>query len=174
MINDHKLIKQYQNGDKLAFDTIVKRHLSNVIGSFFKITGDRMIAEDLAQDVFFKLYKHLKRFLFESSFTTYLYRATFNTANSWLKHNKWKNLLHLGNEHDIGECDNEIEENWKHEELWIAIAKLPYKQRLVVTLRIAQELPYKDISDITGMSEGAAKVNYHHALNNLKKRLRHE
>ena len=62
MQNDHDLIKEYQNGNISAYDQLVKNHLSNTIGFFFNITGDRMAAEDLAQDVFFKLYTHLKKF----------------------------------------------------------------------------------------------------------------
>ena len=85
MQNDHDLIKEYQNGKISSYNQLVKNHLSKTIGFFFNITGDRMLAEDLAQDVFFKLYRHLKKFRFDSSFSTYLYRVNLNTANSWLK-----------------------------------------------------------------------------------------
>jgi RNA polymerase sigma-70 factor (ECF subfamily) len=133
-----------------------------------------MAAEDLAQDVFFKLYKHLKNFRFEASFTTFLYRVNLNTANSWLTRNKWKNFLHLDQTPDRGARDTDVEDEWSRKELWGAIARLPNKQRSVVMMRIAQELPYKDIADMTGMSEGSAKVNYHHALKTLKKWLNNE
>lgn len=83
MQNDQELIKEYQNGDRSAFDKLVRRHLSNTIGFFYTITQDRMVSEDLAQDVFFKLFRHLKKFRFQSSFSTYLYRINLNTANSW-------------------------------------------------------------------------------------------
>ncbi len=174
MQNDHELIKKYQNGDQKAFETIVKRHLSNTIGFFFTITDDRMVAEDLAQDVFFKLFKNLKKFRFDASFTTFLYKVNLNTANSWLTRNKWKNVLHLDQTYEKGERDTEIEDEWNRKELWDSVAKLPKKQRSVVIMRIAQELPYKEISLMTGMSEGAAKVNYHHALNKLKKWIQHD
>ena len=129
MQNDHDLIHQYQNGNRSAYDEIVRRHLSNTIGFFYTITGDRMAAEDLAQDVFIKLFSHLKRFRFESAFTTYLYRINVNTANTWLKRNKWKNLLHLDQAPDRGEEDNRLEQEWTKEELWAAIKRLPRKQR---------------------------------------------
>ena len=174
MQNDHELIKEYQDGDRSAFEKIVRRHLSNTIGFFFNITGDRMAAEDLAQDVFFKLYKHLKNFRFEASFSTFLYRVNLNTANSWLSRNKWKNLLHLDQAPDRGARDTEVEDEWNRKELWDAIAKLPKKQRSVVVMRIAQELPYEEISETTGMSVGTAKVNYHHALKTLKKWLKYD
>ena len=168
MQNDNDLIKEYQNGNISAYDQLVKNHLSNTIGFFFNITGDRMAAEDLAQDVFFKLYTHLKKFRFESKFSTYLYRVNLNVANSWLKRNKWKNILHLDQAPDRGERDTTLEQEWTRKELWDAVVKLPNKQRKVVIMRIAKEMPYKEIAEVTGMSEGTAKVNFHHAVRSLK------
>jgi RNA polymerase sigma-70 factor (ECF subfamily) len=133
-----------------------------------------MASEDLAQDVFYKLYRHLKKFRFESAFTTYLYRVNINTVNTWLTRNKWKNFLHLEDAPDHGELDTSLENEWTRKELWDAIAKLPKKQRTVVMMRIAQDLPYKEISEITGMSVGSAKVNYHHAVSTLKEWLSDE
>ena len=52
--------------------------------------------------------------------------------------------------------------------MWDGISRLPKKQRTVVMLRISDALSYKEISEITGISEGSAKVNYHHAINRLK------
>ena len=168
MQNDHDLIKEYQNGNISAYDKLIKNHLSNTVGFFFNITGDRMVAEDLAQDVFFKLYTHLKKFRFESKFSTYLYRVKLNAANSWLKRNKWKNILHLDQAPEKSERDTELENEWTRKELWDAVAKLPNKQRIVVIMRVAEEMPYKDIAEVTGMKEGTAKVNFHHAVRSLK------
>ena len=168
MQNDHELIKLFQNGDHKAYDRLVRRHLSNTIWFFYTITRDKMVAEDLAQDVFFKLFKNLNKFRFKSAFSTYLYRINLNTANSWFTRNKWKNFLHLDQAVDQHRVDKNLEKNWLNKELWDAISKLPKKQRSVVVMRIAKELPYKEISTVTGMSEGAAKVNFHHALQTLK------
>ena len=67
-----------------------------------------------------------------------------------------------------------MEKEWLNKELWDAISKLPKKQRSVVIMRIAEGLSYKEISVVTGMSEGTAKVNFHHALNTLKGVLNYE
>ena len=174
MQNDQELIKEYQNGDRSAFDKLVRRHLSNTIGFFYTITQDRMVSEDLAQDVFFKLFRHLKKFRFKSSFSTYLYRINLNTVNSWFTRNKWKSFLSLEKAADKGYRDTNVEDEWNRKELWNEISKLPKKQRSVVMMRIAEELSYKEISKITGMAEGSAKVNFHHALNTLKQRLNHD
>ena len=168
MLDDNELIQKFQNGDEKAFDQLVRNNLNNVFGFFMKVTRDEMSAEDLAQDVFMKLYKNLKNFRHDSNFSTYLYRINSNTVNSWITRNKWKNLLHLDQAPDKGEYDIKNEAEWTKEELWNEISKLPNKQRRVMILRITNSLSYSEISKITGMSEGTAKVNFHHGLKKLK------
>ena len=119
-------------------------------------------------------YTLISKFRFESKFSTYLYRVKLNAANSWLKRNKWKNILHLDQAPDKGERDTELEQEWTRKELWDAVAKLPNKQRKVVIMRIAKEMPYKEISEVTGMPEGTAKVNFHHAVRSLKEWLNND
>ena len=82
MKTDHELIREFQDGDNDAFDELVKRHLPETYGFFIKFTSDEVEAEDLAQDVFIKMYKALKKFRFESEFKTYLYRANINMSNT--------------------------------------------------------------------------------------------
>ena len=168
MLDDNELIQKFQNGDEKAFDQLVRNNLNNVFGFFMKVTRDEMSAEDLTQDVFMKLYKNLKNFRHDSNFSTYLYRINSNTVNSWITRNKWKNLLHLDQAPDKGEYDIKNEIEWSKEELWNEISKLPNKQRRVMILRITDSLSYSEISKITGMSEGTAKVNFHHGLKKLK------
>jgi len=72
MLSDNELIEKFQNGDDKAFNKLIQNNLNNVFGFFMKITRDEMAAEDLAQDVFMKLYKNLKKFRHDSNFSTYL------------------------------------------------------------------------------------------------------
>lgn len=169
MKNDHQLIREFQAGDRKAFDQLVRRHLASVRNFFYRLTGDEMESEDLAQDVFLKLYRHLGRFRFEAEFKTYLYRINLNRARTYLRRNRWH--LHLDQAPEQGDEDPEYERTWNRKALWNAVATLPKRQREVVVLRIAQGLPYRDIAALLGQNENAAKVNYHHAVENLKKRL---
>ena len=168
MKTDRELIKEYQNGYEEAFNELVRRYLGLVHGFFQKVTNDEMEAEDLSQTVFIKLFKSLKKFRFESEFNTYLYRVNANTANTYFKRNKWRNILHLDQVEDPKYEDNIQDREWKKEEIWNAIGKLPKKQRLVVTMRISEMLPFKNIADILDMSEGTAKVNFHHGMKRIK------
>ena len=67
MKTDEELIKQFQSGNDDSFNELVKRHLPGTYGFFIKFTSDPIEAEDLAQDVFIKMYKALKKFRFQST-----------------------------------------------------------------------------------------------------------
>ena len=168
MKKDQELIQDFQNGNEEAFNELVRRYLDLVHGFFQKLTNDEMEAEDLAQTVFIKLFKSLKKFRFESEFNTYLYRVNANTANTYFKRNKWRNILHLDQMVEPSFDDNQQDREWKKEELWNAISRLPKKQRSVVMMRISEMLPFKDIGNILEMSEGTAKVNFHHGIKRIK------
>ena len=168
MRTDNELIKEFQEGKEAAFNELVDRYLSSTYGFFTKFTESKEEAEDLAQDVFIKMYKALKKFRFESEFKTYLYRANINMSNTYLRRNKWKNMLHLDQISEPEYIDTTNEDKWKRKELWNAIARLPKIQRTVVTMRTTENLPYKEIAKIMNISENSAKVNYHHAVESLK------
>ena len=171
MKNDNELIKQYQNGSVTAFDELVRRYLDETYRFFVKLTNDPMDAEDLAQDVFLKLYKSLKKFRFEAEFKTYLYRVNVNAANNYLRRSKWRKWLHLDeNPEQIDDAPG-IESEWTKTEVWNAIAKLPKSQKMVVMMRIAQNMPHKDIARVMGVSESSVKTNYHYGINQLKQQL---
>ena len=168
MRTDNELIKEFQEGKEAAFNELVDRYLSSTYGFFTKFTESKEEAEDLAQDVFIKMYKALKKFRFESEFKTYLYRANINMSNTYLRRNKWKNMVHLDQISEPEYIDTTNEDKWKRKELWDAIARLPKIQRMVVTMRTTENLPYKEIAKIMNISENSAKVNYHHAVEALK------
>ena len=79
--------------------------------------------------------------------------------------------MHLDQIPDLGEEDNKVDLEWSRKELWEAISRLPNKQRIVVVMRIAQELTYREIHNVTGITEGAGKVHFHNALKSLKNTL---
>lgn len=168
MKTDHELIKAFQNGNQIAFEELVRRHLPRVLGFFCKFTQDEMAADDLAQDVFLKLYRSLPKFRFDAEFQTYLYKINLNHANTYIRRNRWKQLLRFDQLTEQPDTVVSNDPEWTKRELWQAVAGLPKKQRLVVMMRVSQELPFRDIAGILDMSPGSAKVNYHHAITKLK------
>ncbi|MFH1851545.1 MAG: sigma-70 family RNA polymerase sigma factor [Candidatus Neomarinimicrobiota bacterium] len=174
MKTDHEIIKSFQAGNRSAFDELVRRYLSLAFGFFAGITGDRMAADDLAQEAFLRIYKNLGKFRFEAEFSTYLYRINLNLASSYLRRNRWRNFLHLDQAPEPVAAGPESESDWNRRQLWNAVARLPGKQRQVVIMRISQELPFRDIDQILDIAEGTAKVNYQHAVRRLKQLLEKE
>ena len=172
MRTDSELIKDFQRGSNEAFDELVSRHLSNTYGFFRKFTDSNEEAEDLAQSIFIKMYKALKKFRFDSEFKTYLFRANVNMSNTYLRRNKWRNMLHLDQAPEPTFVDVSVEDAWMKKELWDAIATLPKKQRLVMTMRLTNNHSYKEIAAILGISENSAKVSYHHAVERLKEKFK--
>ena len=102
MKSDQELIKDFQKGNNHAFNTLVEKHLYNTIGFFIKITGNQSEAEDLAQDVFIKMYKALKKFKYGENFKTYIYRSNVNIDNSYFRIKKFKNILNIDKLADNG------------------------------------------------------------------------
>jgi len=172
MKTDHELIQLFQQGDQSAFDELVHRHLDSVHHFFLRITADEMDAEDLSQSLFIKLFKGLKNFRFDAEFTTYLYRAKINTSNSYLTRNKWRNFLHMDQSPEQSYSRDET--SITKQEIWNYVSKLPEKQKNVVMMRLNQELAFKEIGLVLNMSEGTAKVNYHHGINKLREWLKDE
>ena len=170
MRTDNELIEDFQKGSEEAFNALVDRHLTNTYGFFRKFTDSNEEAEDLAQNVFIKMYKALKKFRFESEFKTYLFRANVNMSNTYLRRTKWRNLLHLDQAPEPSFVDSSVEDVWMKKELWDAIATLPKRQRIIMTMRLTESIPYKEIASTLNISENSAKVSYHHAVAALKEK----
>jgi RNA polymerase sigma-70 factor (ECF subfamily) len=88
-----------------------------------------------------------------------------------LGRNKWRKWLHLDDSLEQVDDNPGAESDWTKKELWDAVAKLPKTQRIVVTMRVAQNMSHKDIASIIGKSESSVKTNYHYGINHLKKQL---
>ena len=76
--DDYSVIKQFIDGDKSAFQILVKRHKEKVRNIVYLTMNNSALVDDIAQEVFITVYKNLKNFRFESQFTTWLYRITVN------------------------------------------------------------------------------------------------
>ena len=170
-MKDIDLVKRFQNGEEQAFDELVKKHYSTTHNLLIRLSGNSMDADDLCQETFIRVYRSLRKFKAQSQFSTWLYRIATNVANSHHRKEKVRQLLSFGNDPETMAVDEPTEPRELDPEMWDAIHNLPQKQKMVLTLRIFQELPFKVVASILNMSENSAKVNYHHAIQRLKERL---
>ena len=162
---------EYENGEEQAFDELVKKHYSTPHNLLIRLSGNSMDADDLCQETFIRVYRSLRKFKAQSQFSTWLYRIATTVANSHHRKEKVRQLLSFGNDPETMAVDEPTEPRELDPEMWDAIHYLPQKQKMVLTLRIFQELSFKVVASILNMSENSAKVNYHHAIQRLKDRL---
>ena len=150
------LIRKYQQRLYYHIRNLVKTH-ENV--------------DDVLQNVFIKVIKHVKDFERKSSLYTWLFRIATNESLNFLENqNRQSANLKTWNEN---QPDHESENQaWDEDEMLSqvekAILSLPDKQRLVFHLRYYEEMPYEQIADITGTSTGALKASYHHAVKKIE------
>ena len=185
---DRELVKAFQTGDRTAFDALVLKHKDKLFNLCYWFLGDRQEANDSAQDTFIKVYRSLKKFRFESAFSTWLYRIAANTCKNRLRSSEYrhkKKMVWLDNPGKIenGQYAAEIHDETpspmveleKKERMMLiqkAIASLPADQSTVVVLRDIEGLSYEEVSNITGLNFGTVKSRLSRARQQLRKKLR--
>ena len=164
---DKKLVQQFQNGKEEAFNDLVKNHQEWVRSFIYKTIQHKEDAEDLAQEVFVKIYFALHKFRMEAEFKTWLYRIILNQLNNYFRKQKILSIF----QHDMPYIDpgNEHRESKESRlELIGFTKKLPKQQKNIVVLRSFQDLPFKRIASILEITENSAKVSYHKAIEKMK------
>jgi len=163
---DNILIKEFLNGNIKSFDKLILQHESWVYGMILQVVRHKEDSEDLCQDIFVKVYFKLKRFRFESTFKTWLYRIIINSINNYFR--KQKLLTWFGQDLKEELAIEEHDDSTKKDTIFKMITKLPNKQRNILLLRIYQDLPFKTIGSILSISENSAKVSFYKVKEHLK------
>ena len=161
-----------QGGDRPALDALVRRHLDSVYAVAMRVLGDPSAAADAAQDTFVRAMAGLDGFRADASFRTWLLRIAANTARSAGRRSTSRREVAIEPATGMasGERDpaSEAISRTEADRAERALAELPEKQRLAVTLRINEGLSHREIGEITGSTEGAARVNYHLGIKRLR------
>jgi RNA polymerase sigma-70 factor (ECF subfamily) len=149
-------IEQAQAGDKEAFEGIYKAASGFVYNVALRITNNRQEAEEVVQGVFLKIYHHLKDFAFRSSFKTWAYRITVNTALNAYKRiaretgrrQDFETVMetHAASEDTQGEIAQQEERALNQALLEALLSKLNVEQRTCIVLREIEGLSYQEIS----------------------------
>jgi RNA polymerase sigma-70 factor (ECF subfamily) len=185
---DVVLVKDFQAGNRASFDELVLRHKDRVFNVCYKFLGDYQDANDSAQETFVKVYRSLRRFRFEATFSTWLYRIAVNTCKNKLtssEHRYRKKMVRLdnpgeaeGTAHVIEIRDEnqspliELERKERLSLIQKAIESLPIEQKTVVVLSDIEGVSYEDIAHITGERLGTVKSRLARARLELREKLR--
>jgi RNA polymerase sigma-70 factor (ECF subfamily) len=161
--SDEDLISLFQTGEEAAFRVLVERYQERVRNLLFTLFREREIVDDLAQDVFLRVYEALPRFRFESSFYTWLYRITVNRGRDELRRRKvrrWLTLHPLSDQHDdvlekvaaVPPVDGETADLVHR-----ALDSLPEHFRVPVVLKDIEGLSYEEIAAVLQCRIGTVK-----------------
>jgi RNA polymerase sigma-70 factor (ECF subfamily) len=176
-MTDDQLIHRVRDGDTGAFEELVLRYQKPIYGFILRLLKDSAEAEDTVQKVFLLVYQNLKNFRFESSFKTWLYRISINQCHNVFRQQKNREFTPVD---DLPLADGQTsqEEDYARREMMSlaqkAIEKLPTKQRLVLLLRVYQDLSFEEIGKALNIRANSAKVNFHYALEKIKERMRNQ
>lgn len=158
-----------------AFGFLMDRYAPQLYSVIRRIIYNHEDTDDVLQDVFIKVWKNIATFRGDSKLSTWLYSIATNEALTFVRREKKDRKVPLTtDEYDLSttlESEPYFDGDELVRDLMVAIDKLPEKQRVTFMLRYFEELPYTEISEITGTSVGALKANYHHAVKKLEKYL---
>lgn len=167
--DDYALIRQFIDGDKSAFQVLVKRHKEKVRNIVYITMNNSALVDDIAQEVFITVYKNLKHFRFESQFTTWLYRITVNRCKDYLrKMNVRKIFSPLEEGAEVTEFTTPAEHRDVSKIVMDAIGKLPVKLRVPLVLKDIEGFSYQEISETLKCEMGTVKSRIFRGREKLK------
>ena len=176
-MTDSQLVARAQEGDIPAFEELVKKYQREIYGLAYRLVLDAEEAKELAQQAFLQAFVHIRSFRQQAQFRTWLFRIAINQCYSYLKSKKKfgepvdpEEFVTVGEESP----EEDLVTKDRRQRLYIALERLPAKQRAVITLKLEQGLSYEEIARVLGGTTGAARVNYCQALKTLKKYLQNE
>jgi RNA polymerase sigma-70 factor (ECF subfamily) len=155
------------------FEELYKSHYAMVLQlclGFLK--GQRESARDLAHETFLNVWHAFDRFKGNSSARTWIYRIAVNTCLKYIRDQKIKHPVSLHEEYQIYEDPEESVEH-EYRKLYQAIGQLREIDRLIIMM-VLDELTYKEIASVVGISEANLRVKIHRIKSQLKKVLAHE
>jgi RNA polymerase sigma-70 factor, ECF subfamily len=175
------LVRRVQAKDELAFREIVERYQAKVFSIIYGILRNRNDAEDIAQQVFAKIYFSIKNFDFRSSLLTWIYKITVNECYDYLRKKRVRKLVY---ESDFSSDDNLRMENSEpatdqapavdhrlaqHDLILKLLAKLSEEDRALILLKEVEGHSVEELSEMTGMNENTIKVKLFRARQKLLK-----
>lgn len=176
-----RLMMRVRDGDMKAFECLVELNQRAVIGTVAKMLNNLDDAHDIAQQVFVRVWRSAGRYEPSAKFTTWLFTITRNLVFNEMRRRSRKRELSLEAQTEEHHRDHAAPQRHNPDaaaqqaelELAIdrAIQSLPEKQRLAVSLRRYEDMPYEEICDILGMSLPAVKSLLFRARNDLKEKL---
>ena len=178
---DVRLMRLVAEGDTSAFEKVIERHQALVAGTAARMLGSNSDVEDIAQQVFIRVWKSARRYVPRAKFTTWLLKITRNLVFNELRRAKRRAQVPLQSEPGIEELplkdetnpapDASLLEGELQRAIEEAIMQLPESQRMALVLRRYEQLSYEEIAEVLDLSVPAVKSVLFRARTELRSRL---
>ena len=180
---DAQLMLQVRAGDETSFALLLERHRGPVVNFLYRMVQNRAVSEELAQEVFLRVYRSRQSYEPAAKFTTWLFRIASHLALNWIRDGRKERGQESlndgleGIERQVADRQPSIEQELIHDvkvkEIRQAIEALPEKQRAAVLMHKYQGLDYTQIAGALRLSESAVKSVLFRAYGTLRARLAH-
>jgi RNA polymerase sigma-70 factor (ECF subfamily) len=185
-LTDAEIMLRVREGDDQGFNYLIEKYRNPIIHFMFRMVHNQAVAEELAQEVFLRVYRSRQTYRAEARFTTWLYRIATNLGVNYARDTKYERTAQnvyldqpdpeTGTTPDVADATPSIEQDLVRDERMHAIRQhvmaLPERQRTAVLMHKYQGMDYKQIGDVLKLSESATKSLLFRAYQTLRERLK--
>lgn len=185
-LTDAEVMLRVKAGDDSAFDFLVQKYRRPIINFMYRMAHNTAAAEDLAQEVFLRVYRSRSSYEASAKFTTWLYRIATNLGMNYsrdTRHERPEKIMNLdepdeetGQSPDLADKTPSVEEEIMQRERLNAIRQkveaLPERQKMAVLMHKYQQMDYRQIADVLKLSESATKSLLFRAYETLRTQLK--
>ena len=173
-LNDSEVVARHLEGDRLAFEELVDRYQRRLLNFVYRTIGDRERAEDLVQEVFIRVHRHLHRFDQTKKFSTWIYTIARNARIDRMRRNSsqpYDDLEGVDLPSDDVSGEDQAFASQRAERVGQALADLPDDQKRIIELAYVYDLSQREIADKLDVPLGTVKSRMRLAYGKLKLQL---
>jgi RNA polymerase sigma-70 factor, ECF subfamily len=173
---DSEVIRQIRSGDDSAFDELMRRYKHPVVNFVYRMLGDVEDADDVAQEVFVRIYQNLDTYRHETKFSTWLFALARNAAIDrlrWRERHPSETIESTAELAAPASTTDDVATREMSQQIAAAVAKLPEDQRTALVLAEYHDLSYAEIAGVMHCSEKSVESRLYRAKQTLRGWLRH-
>jgi len=184
--SDAAIMLRVAEGDEASFNYLAEKYHRPMIHFLYRMVGNQAVAEELAQEVFLRVYRARSSYRAEARFTTWLYRIATNLAVNQARDTRHERAAHTvyldqpdpetGTTPDLADDEPTVEQRLLRDERMAAIRRhvmaLPERQRMAVLMHKYQGMDYRQIGEVLKLSESATKSLLFRAYQTLREKLK--
>ena len=178
MKSDNDLVLEVRGGNRKSFSELVQRHQRSLLRLSLRFTKEMSAAEDIVQESFLKAYQKIHLFEGRASFKSWLYQITLNTARNRYRSRgtERETTVEMASIEDLPlgidpGAESGLLQADVRRRIRLEVDRLPERQRIALSLRIFDDLSFKEIAEIMDCPYDTAKANYRHAVLRIKERI---